>query len=207
MTPDVCSGPIRPGTTFARYGEIYAQVIVDPAGLVLATCTPLKHPVSAAELRPVTSRRVDVLLAPGGSPVGVQLEPGFELPATRSAWLHVRTGAPVTIDGWVPASARGWSWQVPEPMDETTGTLGLVNTPVHTTRDDAAPAIAWLDGRVRVHSEGVLISGEWAFLVARTPQVRVAGYVRLPALGDGRKQIDFEDDTIEDELPRPARTR
>jgi hypothetical protein len=152
---------------------------------------------------PVTTHAVDVVLAPGAAPLGASLEAGFRLPATDAAWLPVHVTGPIAIDGWVPASARGWAWHPTRQRTMDRGTmLRFSHAPVRRGRSDDGPVVAVLDGWVHVDVTDAADAGAWVFVVAHlSNRVRAAGYVRMPA-----RDVDphaFDGDVIEGELVNP----
>jgi hypothetical protein len=150
---------------------------------------------------PVATREVEVVPAPNTAGLGARLDPGFRLPGSDAAWLPVHVTGPIAIDGWVPASARGWSWRPRHRIMDRGTTLRFSHAPVRRERSDDGPVVAVLDGWVHVDIAGTARAGEWAFVVAHMGNVRAAGYVRMPAREVDRR--GFEGDVIEGDLVDP----
>ena len=155
-------------------------------------------PLRRDELRAVVTRPTAVVAAPGAAPLGAQLGPGFRLEAASGDWIPVHTTGAIAIDGWIPASARGWSWRVPVQRAPDEGnTFRFTHTPVHATRGDTAPVVAVLDGLVHVDTSDPVVVGTWIFVIAHTRTLRVEGYVQLPDDAIIARKSDFDGEVFD----------
>jgi hypothetical protein len=200
----LASSPLR-----ARVGDRDVIVVEEHGGwsriAVTAFSAILAGEVPNRRLARVVKRETPVWDAPGGSTLpNLVVEPGLAVTGSGD-WFEVDERYPITIHGYVPASATGRIWDAQPPPGTNGRRLGFYGD---VLADPVASAqhVAGIAGGDPVVDSIEPGPAGWLKIAASDAQVRVTGWVAIPpprAPSPLLHTYDFSDDTIEGELVEP----
>ncbi len=174
----------------------------ESTGVIVAAYRPL------SALTPVVATLAPLSEIPGGPPIGAWVEQGAALPDHDDhGWFHIHHVGPVSVDGWIPATASRRVWQ---PAARHPGRARLERfAHLRAEPDPSAPEIATVDGTLPVALDFTDAPIGWEHVTADDGVALVKGWVAAPRPEQvlARHQVrrlDFSDDTIEGVMPKPS---
>jgi len=174
----------------------------DSSGVIVAAYRPL------AALTPVVTKLAPLSEVPGGPPIDAWVEAGVPLPDhAQHGWFHIHHVGPVSIDGWISATASHKVWESSKPGTGGTRLPNFSNLRIEP--DPSAPVIAMVDGTVSVTLDVTEAQIGWQHVTADDGVVVVKGWVAVPrpdqvVARQELRKFDFSDDIIEGETPKPS---